>query len=137
MAGIRGKNTRPEMIVRRGIHRLGFRYRLHVTGLPAKPDLVFPARRAVIFIHGCFWHGHGCELFKWPSTRRSFWRNKISSTRKRDAKAILDLQKDEWRTLVVWECSLKGPARKDPERVIYEVAEWLNGQAAHMEIAGS
>src|SRR3954470_16295918 len=77
MAGIRGTNTAPEMILRRALHAEGFRYRLHDRRLPGKPDMVFPRHHAVIFAHGCFWHGHDCHLFKWPSTRPEFWQTKI------------------------------------------------------------
>lgn len=77
MSGIQGKNTKPELTIRKGLHALGFRYRLHGKTLPGKPDLVFPKYKAVIFIHGCFWHAHHCHLFKWPSTRVDFWQEKI------------------------------------------------------------
>jgi DNA mismatch endonuclease (patch repair protein) len=87
MSGIRSTGTRPEMILRRGLHRAGFRYRLHVRNLPGKPDLVFPRYNAVIFAHGCFWHGHDCHLFKWPSTRRDFWQAKIARNRVVDARS--------------------------------------------------
>ena len=78
MSGIRGKNTRPELLIRKGLHARGFRFRLHDKRLPGKPDLVLPKYSAVIFVHGCFWHGHDCHLFKWPQSRREFWRKKIT-----------------------------------------------------------
>ena len=84
MAGIRGKDTRPELVLRTALHRRGFRYRLHRRDLPGTPDLVFPGRKAVIFVHGCFWHGHDCHLFHWPQTRADFWRGKIGGNIARD-----------------------------------------------------
>lgn len=85
MAGIRGKDTKPELVVRRGLHALGFRFRLHDRALSGKPDMVLPRWRAVIFIHGCFWHAHDCPLFRWPGTRQDFWRQKIGRNQERDA----------------------------------------------------
>src|SRR5690349_4259655 len=108
MSGIRGKNTRPELILRSGLHRRGFRFRLHPADLPGKPDLVFPKHQAVLFAHGCFWHGHDCHLFKWPRTREEFWRTKIEQNRKVDERAQTRLGQAGWRQAVVWECALKG-----------------------------
>lgn len=107
MAGIRGKDTKPEMIVRRALHARGFRYRLHNRKLPGSPDLCFPKYRAVIFVHGCFWHGHGCRLFVWPKTRQAFWREKIEGNMARDQRAKRRLTKDGWRAITVWECQLR------------------------------
>ena len=84
MAGIRGTNTKPELLLRKGLHAQGFRFRLHSTGLPGKPDIVLPRHHAVVFAHGCFWHGHNCHLFKWPSTRPEFWQAKIERNREVD-----------------------------------------------------
>src|SRR5262245_6595907 len=84
MSGIRGKNTKPEMVLRRGLHAEGFRFRLHGPALPGRPDLVFPKWSAVIFVHGCFWHRHNCRLFKWPSTKSRFWRAKLTGNVSRD-----------------------------------------------------
>jgi len=136
MAGIRGKNTRPEMVIRRGLHAKGFRYRLHDRKLPAKPDLVFRSHQAVILVHGCFWHGHGCHLFKWPSSRTGFWEQKITRNRQRDAKSLDLLRGEGWRVLVIWECALKGRARKPVEDVIAEVAGWLRSEDGYTEITG-
>lgn len=112
MSRIRGKDTKPEMLMRRGLHGRGLRYRLHGTGIPGKPDMVFPKYRALIFVHGCFWHGHGCSLFKWPKTRAAFWKTKISRNMERDREALAALKADGWRMLVVWECALKGRHRR-------------------------
>lgn len=134
MSGIRGKDTKPEMIIRKALHKRGFRYRVHYSGLPGKPDLVFPSRKAVIFVHGCFWHGHDCSLFKWPSTNKEFWKRKITENKKRDRKALSSLPKHGWRTLVIWECSLKGRARPDFDQTMKKLIEWLDSQEKFLEI---
>ena len=103
MRAIRGVDTLPEMVVRRGLHALGFRFRLHDRRLPGTPDLVFSSRRAVILVHGCFWHGHDCPLFKLPASNSSSWHDKIVSNRKRDDAASARLKADGWRTMTVWE----------------------------------
>jgi len=125
MAGIKGKNTKPEMIIRKGLHRLGFRYRLHDSYLPGKPDMVFPRYKAVIFAHGCFWHGHSCHLFKWPSSNEEFWRTKIERNMEVDKQNIIRLQAMGWRTGIVWECALKGKYKINREEVIELCAQWL------------
>ncbi|MDE0101460.1 MAG: very short patch repair endonuclease [Bryobacterales bacterium] len=112
MSRIRGKDTKPEMLLRRGLHGRGLRYRLHGTGIPGKPDLVFQKYHTVGFVHGCFWHGHGCSLFRWPKTRATFWKTKINRNMERDRKALATLTADEWRVLVVWECALRGKHRR-------------------------
>ena len=127
MAGIGPANTKPEMMIRRGLHALGYRYRLHVRGLPGKPDLVFPGRRAAIFVHGCFWHGHDCALFRWPATREEFWRSKIAGNIVRDQKVAAQLIDQGWRVLDVWECSLKGRERLPIEDVLARCASFLDG----------
>ncbi|MFC0216525.1 very short patch repair endonuclease [Paenibacillus chartarius] len=136
MAGIKGKDTRPEMILRQGLHKLGFRYRLHDRRLPGTPDMVFPRYRAVIFAHGCFWHGHECYLFKWPSTREEFWHEKISRNKEVDATNISRLQQLGWRIGIVWECSLKGKYRINREEVIELCAQWLTSDIQSIEIGG-
>lgn len=129
MSGIRGKNTQPEMILRRGLHARGFRYRLHDRHLPGSPDLVFPGRHAVIFIHGCFWHGHDCHLFRLPATRREFWEAKIEGNRTRDETAEVALLADGWRVLTIWECALRGRERLPVDEVLDRTANWLaNGR---------
>lgn len=118
MSRIRGRDTKPEMLVRRGLHACGFRYRLQERRLPGRPDLIFPRYRAVIFVHGCFWHGHDCPMFKLPVTRREFWEAKIASNRIRDERATASLLESAWRVANVWECSLRGPARLPEGEVI-------------------
>lgn len=137
MAGIRGKNTKPELTLRRGLHAAGFRFRLHDRTLPGNPDIVFPKYRAVLFAHGCFWHGHDCHLFKWPSSRPDFWRAKIQRNREVDALASADLQAAGWRQGTVWECALKGKARLPIETVLAECATWLQSDIPFFEIRGS
>jgi len=136
MAGIRGKDTKPEMLIRRALHQKGFRYRLHDRKLPGRPDMVFPRFKAVIFIHGCFWHMHGCHLFKWPSTRKAFWRQKLEGNRKRDALSYRNLQESGWRILTIWECALKSRSRLSEEEVMLSVTNWLTTGNAGMEIEG-
>lgn len=108
MAGIRSKNTKPELIVRRGLHRRGFRFRLHEKALPGRPDLVLPKYRTAVFVHGCFWHGHECELFKWPKTREAFWRTKIDANRRRDTISMSQIEALGWRAEIIWECQVRG-----------------------------
>ena len=109
MARIGSKNTKPEMILRKALFAAGFRYRLHDPSLPGKPDIVLKRFQAVIFVNGCFWHGHkGCKDFKLPATNRKFWRKKIEDNRKRDRRNIAELKKAGWHVLVVWECSILG-----------------------------
>ena len=136
MAGIRGKDTKPELLVRRGLHRAGLRFKLHDRTLPGRPDLVFPRYRAVLFVNGCFWHGHKCHLFKWPTTRTDFWRAKISRNKVVDRRALAALQKSGWRVGTVWECALKGRERLDPLQVIAECIDWLQSDDPNIEIRG-
>lgn len=108
MSLVKCKNTRPEMVVRRLVHGAGFRYRLHDTKLPGKPDLVFPRRRKVIFVHGCFWHRHeGCALARIPKSNQEFWQAKLEGNKARDEAHLRRLHESGWATLVVWECELK------------------------------
>src|ERR1039457_1063192 len=136
MAGIRGKNTRPEILIRRGLFARGYRYRLHVSTLPGTPDLVLPKHRAVIFVHGCFWHRHGCALFKWPSTNVSFWRAKILRNCSVDRRSLRQLKIANWRVLTIWECALKGRGRLQIEKVIERVIRWLLSHASTGQIQG-
>jgi DNA mismatch endonuclease (patch repair protein) len=135
MAGIRSTNTRPEMVLRRGLHALGFRYRLHDRLLPGRPDLVFPRYRAVIFANGCFWHGHGCHLFKWPKSREQFWREKIGGNIARDRLVRTKLQNLGWRVADVWECAVKGRDRLPRDDVLQHCAAFLQSQAAYTSIS--
>jgi DNA mismatch endonuclease (patch repair protein) len=136
MAGIRGKDTRPELLLRRALHSRGFRYRVHVAALPGKPDMVFPKWRAIIQIHGCFWHCHDCHLFKWPSSRVDFWRAKITRNREKDNEANRALVRAGWRILTVWECALKGRTRLKNDEVAAEAAAWLRTGTGNMTLQG-
>lgn len=134
MSGIRGKNTRPELVVRKALFARGYRYRLHDPKLPGKPDLVFPKYRAVVFVHGCFWHGHRCRLFKWPATRKKFWSNKITGNRKRDRLVRASLIKAGWRICTVWECAIKGRQDRSVAGVIGRCSGWLRGKQKSLEL---
>jgi DNA mismatch endonuclease (patch repair protein) len=133
MSGIRGRNTKPEILVRSLLHREGFRFRLHVRELPGKPDIVLPKYHAAIFVHGCFWHGHDCPLYRLPGTRPDFWRNKIDRNRASDRRAQDALLAAGWRIAVVWECALRG-AGTDPSQVGQRLAVWLRGNEPETEI---
>lgn len=136
MSGIRGKNTRPELLVRKALFKKGYRYRLHAKGIPGKPDLVFPKYRAAILVHGCFWHLHDCHLFKWPSTRPEFWKNKLYGNRERDARKQAEIADLGWRTLIIWECALKGKTRLDLDIITNRVETFLNSDNLLEEITG-
>lgn len=110
MSRVRGADTKPEMLVRRLAHAMGYRYRLHGKGLPGKPDLVFSGRRKIIFVHGCFWHRHpdkNCRLARLPKSRLEFWRPKLEGNRERDEKNQMKLGKLGWNVMVIWECQLR------------------------------
>src|SRR5215831_6337126 len=124
MSGIRAANTRPEVVIRHGLHRQGFRYNLHSSGLPGKPDIVQPRWRAVVLVNGCFWHGHDCHLFRWPGSRKRFWKQKLSRNRTRDVEVWNALVASGWRVLVIWECALRGPSRRKLDEVLKEASRW-------------
>lgn len=136
MSGIRAKNTKPEIRIRQLLHKSGLRYQLHVCDLPGKPDIVLPRFNAVVFVHGCFWHGHRCHLFRWPSSRREFWRNKIIRNRRTDARAVRALALAGWRVAVIWECALKGRSRIPDEIITRRLTTWLRNSSPKMEITG-
>lgn len=123
MRQIRSKNTRPELLVRRLIYSLGYRYRLHRPDLPGKPDLVFAGRKKVIFIHGCFWHAHAkCSRARMPNTNPDYWVKKIARNVERDKNSSLKLESAGWKVLIVWECELRRSARLEEK-----IKEFLNG----------
>jgi DNA mismatch endonuclease (patch repair protein) len=108
MGRVHGKDTKPEIIVRSVIHRMGFRFRLHVRAVPGCPDIVLPKHGKVVFVHGCFWHGHrGCSRASIPSTRKAFWNKKLSGNAERDARNLRELRRSGLRVLVIWECETK------------------------------
>lgn len=135
MSGIRGRDTCPELRVRRLLHGGGYRFRLHRRDLPGSPDLVLPRHRVVVFVHGCFWHFHeGCRLAKVPGSRPDFWRTKLLGNRARDAVAINALQADGWRVLVVWDCWLR--ATRDDEVAAEALAVWMRSGLSLSEFSG-
>jgi len=131
MSGIRATNTKPERLVRSGLHALGFRFVLHRRGLPGSPDLVLPKWSTAVFVHGCFWHGHaGCRYYRIPKTRTGFWTEKIAGNIRRDAAAIEALRACGWRVAVVWECAL----RRDPRQAIADLAQFIDSDEESTEI---
>jgi DNA mismatch endonuclease (patch repair protein) len=124
MSKVKGRDTDIEKIVRSALHRKGFRFRKNVSHLPGKPDLVLPKYRTVIFVHGCFWHGHdGCKRGKLPETRREFWQRKIEGNIERDKNNVLALEKAGWHVLLVWECAIKHRKAVEIEAALSELAE--------------
>lgn len=133
MASIRARDTKPEMLVRRHLHGLGFRYRLSPRGMPGKPDLVLPRYRAVVFVHGCFWHGHdGCRFATVPATRTEFWTAKISANKRRDVASEEKLRALGWRVAVVWECALKS----SQSGALQRAADFVVSGDVKIEISG-
>ena len=136
MAAIRGKNTKPEMVLRKALHARGFRYRLHGKGIFGKPDLVFRKFKAVVFVHGCFWHRHsGCRYSHIPSSNRDFWQNKLNRNVARDQAVVHKLLETEWRIATVWECSLK--TQNDVDISVEKLTEWLKSSTSLLEIPPS
>ena len=124
MSHIHGKNTKPEVFVRKALWRLGYRYRINASNLPGKPDIVFPKYKTVVFINGCFWHGHeGCKKFSIPETNRDFWIEKIGRNQQRDLDNVTALQSSGWKVLIVWECELTTKDKR--EQTINRIAENL------------
>ncbi len=117
MSGIRGANTKPELLVRKALHARGFRFRLHKKNLAGKPDLVLSKYKTVIFVNGCFWHAHQCKLFNWPKFNTEFWRKKITGNKERDRKSTARLLEDGWRVIVVWECALRGKSEEQKQKL--------------------
>lgn len=137
MSGIRSKNTKPEILIRKALHAAGFRFRLHRKGLPGSPDIVLPKYRAVILINGCFWHGHDCRLFKWPKTRPEFWREKIEGNIARDQRNQAELKKLGWRVCILWECELKGAGEERQLAVVNRIVGWLDSELTEIHIPHS
>lgn len=107
MSSVRSKDTKQELLVRRALHKLGYRYRVHRRDLPGSPDLVFPSRKKVIFVHGCFWHGHGCQWGRLPKSKLDYWKPKIEANRERDKRNLTALREAGWSVNVVWQCELR------------------------------
>lgn len=133
MARIRSADTKPELVLRKALHAIGYRFRLHVSSLPGCPDIVMRKHRCAIFIHGCFWHGHeGCRNFRIPKTRPEFWSAKIESNRDRDRRAIEALLDAGWRVLVVWECATRSI---HVDNLVSVIAAWLQGPETSAELS--
>lgn len=135
MAGIKGKNTSPELLIRKALHARGFRFRIHAKKLPGKPDMLLPKYKAVVFINGCFWHGHGCRYFKIPKTRPEFWLEKIEKNRIRDGLQKKALMAMGWRVLVVWECAVRSMIRQKKADLIDQIISWVEGDVSYAELA--
>jgi DNA mismatch endonuclease (patch repair protein) len=134
MSGIRGKDTKPEMIVRKTLFAAGYRFRLHRKDLPGVPDIVLPSRRVAIFVHGCFWHMHaGCKCAKLPSTRLEFWNEKLSGNALRDQKALDALMSKGWRVLIVWECATRDAASL--AALTESIIHWIDGDTSSGSIS--
>ncbi|MEQ1936168.1 MAG: DNA mismatch endonuclease Vsr [Fimbriimonadaceae bacterium] len=136
MAAVRHKDTRPELKVRKALHGAGFRYRLHDPKLPGKPDIVLPKHKAVVFVHGCFWHGHQCELFRWPRSNEAFWAEKINSNRQRDELAYKKLEDRGWKVCEVWECATKGKTRLSEAALLKALETWIKELCGRLTISG-
>jgi DNA mismatch endonuclease (patch repair protein) len=136
MSRVGQKNTGPEILLRSSIHAVGLRYRLHDKTLPGSPDLVFPRFRAVAFVHGCYWHSHGCYRSSVPKSRREFWSHKFQTNRIRDERNVSLLLKSGWRVLIVWECALRGQTAKPSSAVAEVVKAWLESSDKVGDIAG-
>ena len=137
MAGIRGKNTKPEMTVRKLLHAAGFRFRLHDKQLPGKPDIVLPKWQTVIFVHGCFWHGHeNCRIFRLPKSRQDFWKSKITDNTGRDKVVRRALTEAGWKIVVIWECSMKGKGRLNSADLITALTNAVRHPMLLAEIRG-
>lgn len=137
MSRIKSKNTAPEMKVRTALHARGYRYCLHCKGLPGKPDIVFKKYKAIIMVHGCFWHGHDCHLFKWPSTRPQFWQDKIRKNKLKDKETSEQLNALGFRILTVWECAIKGKTRLDFVELTNTIEDWLKHGKSSMHVRGN
>ena len=135
MSRIRNRDTRPEILIRRLLHSLGFRFRLCAKDIPGKPDIVLPKYRAVLFVHGCFWHGHSCVLYRTPKTRQEFWKSKIARNRKNDTRVLELLKEDGWRIGLIWECAIRLP-NSDHDKVVRKIHQWLVSGKPWLEIKG-
>lgn len=136
MAAVRARDTKPELMIRKALHASGLRYRLNVRNLPGKPDIVLPRHRAVVFVHGCFWHRHECDLFRWPESRTEFWRNKLNANAGRDMKTAEALEKAGWRQAVIWECGLKGRKKRDFQDTMQRLIAWIKSGEQTITIRG-
>jgi DNA mismatch endonuclease, patch repair protein len=136
MSRIRSKNTKPEIQLRKRLFLSGYRYRICYNKVEGKPDIFLLKQKTAIFVNGCFWHGHSCHLFKTPETRTSFWMDKIAGNKKHDSEVLEKLHKNAIRTIVVWECSLKGKTRIGVDKTLFLIEKWLETDSVSLEISG-
>lgn len=136
MAAVRSRDTKPELLIRKALHASGLRYRLDVRDLPGRPDIVLPRHKAAIFVHGCFWHRHECDLFRWPASRTEFWREKLDGNAARDSKAAQALGEAGWRQAVIWECALKGRRRLDFRDTMQRLIDWIRSDEEALTLRG-
>jgi DNA mismatch endonuclease, patch repair protein len=134
MSGIRGRNTRIEIAIRKGLFALGYRYRTNVRSLPGRPDIVLPRWKSVILVHGCFWHAHDCGLCRIPATRSDFWRDKLEGNAERDVRNENALKSAGWRIAVVWECALRGQGADALADVVSSLDAWIRGDERMIEL---
>ena len=139
MAGIKGKNTKPEILVRKLLHSMGFRFRIHAATLPSKPDIILPKYKAVIFVQGCFWHGHEmCPVFRLPKSRTDFWREKIGANHLRDDRSKADLISLGWKVIYIWECAIKGSSKLTVEQLKLAISDAVRStDKDFIEVRGS
>lgn len=139
MSAVRGKNTKLETEIRKRLFAQGFRYRLHARDLPGTPDMVLPKHSAAVFVHGCFWHSHGCARSTIPENRKEWWEKKLQDNKLRDERNLEELRRDGWRVLVVWECSVRRPGinrQKALDVVCLRAGEFLRSKTNSLEISG-
>ena len=138
MAGIKGKNTKPEILVRKHLHAMGIRFRIHNVALPGRPDIVLAKYKSAIFVQGCFWHGHrSCSMFRLPKSRTAFWGDKIGSNTLRDETSRNELLRQGWKVIYVWECALKGPGRLSEEELKLRISGGVrSGDIKFTEVRG-
>ncbi len=139
MSTVRAKNSKLETDIRRRLFAKGFRYRLHVKDLPGTPDMLLPKYQTAIFVHGCFWHNHGCSRSTIPDSRKNWWRKKLEDNRTRDARVQAELWSNGWRVVVIWECSVRRPGidrQKALESVCFRAGEFLGSKRSSLEISG-
>jgi len=137
MSRIGGKNTKPELKIRKGLHAMGFRFRIHDKNLPGKPDIKLTKYKAIIEVYGCFWHGHFCHGNRLPKSRIDYWKPKIEGNKERDKRNIEKLQELGWRVLVIWECSMRGKNSQPLKNVLEKAINWILSEEQFKEIQGS
>jgi DNA mismatch endonuclease (patch repair protein) len=136
MSGIRGRDTKIELVVRKALHARGLRYRLHNRKLPGRPDMAFIGTKAAVFMNGCFWHGHDCLLFRLPATNTEFWQTKIDANRARDISSLEALHAMGWRTAVIWECAMRSRPAEEFASLLDRLEEWVRKGSDNLDLRG-